>query len=112
MSSDQLQWISVCDADELSPMLGLRALLGDEQVAMFKVKGELYAINAIDPFTDAAVLSRGIVGDLKEQIVVASPIYKQHFNLVSGICLEDEAVSVKTYPIREKDGKIQLGKMG
>ncbi|SMF04803.1 assimilatory nitrite reductase (NAD(P)H) small subunit [Alteromonadaceae bacterium Bs31] len=110
MSSDELQWISVCEADELSPLLGVRALLDQQQIALFNVKGELYAIDAIDPFTDAAVLSRGIVGDIKNQVVVASPIYKQHFSLASGICLEDESVSVKTYPVREKDGKIQLGK--
>jgi nitrite reductase (NADH) small subunit len=26
-------------------------------------------------------------------------LYKQHFNLETGQCLEDEAVAVKTYPV-------------
>jgi Ferredoxin subunits of nitrite reductase and ring-hydroxylating dioxygenases len=46
------------------------------------------------------VLSRGIVGDLKGELVVASPLYKQHFSLASGKCLEDAAASVPTYKLR------------
>jgi nitrite reductase (NADH) small subunit len=45
------------------------------------------------------VLSRGIVGDLKGEVVVASPVYKQHFNLASGQCLEDPAVSVSVFRV-------------
>ncbi|WP_185231708.1 nitrite reductase small subunit NirD [Teredinibacter franksiae] len=106
--SNELNWVSVCDAADLSPLLGVRALLGEQQVAIFKVKETLYAIDAIDPFTKTAVLARGIVGDLKQQIVVASPLYKQHFNLQTGACLEDEEVSIKTFPVREHGGQIQL----
>lgn len=102
-------WVDVCGSQELLPELGARALVNGEQVAIYRVRGNLYAIDAIDPFSKAAVLSRGIVGDLKGQLVVASPIYKQHFNLQTGACLEDEAVSVKTYPVREIGGRIQIG---
>lgn len=31
---------------------------------------------------------------------VASPIYKQHFDLLTGQCLEDETVSIKIYPVK------------
>lgn len=102
-------WLPVCDASELTPLLGVRALLGGEQVALFKVNDSLYAISAMDPFTNTAVLSRGIVGDLNGQIVVASPIYKQHFVLATGACLEDDSVNVKTYSIRDNHGVIELG---
>lgn len=108
MTDTELTWISVCDADELPPLLGVRALLDKEQIAIFRVRDTLYALNAIDPFSKAAVLSRGIVGDLQNQLVVASPLYKQHFNLATGVCLEDANVRVKTYPVREAGGKIQL----
>jgi nitrite reductase (NADH) small subunit len=46
------------------------------------------------------VLSRGLVGSIGERIVVASPIYKQHFDLASGECLEAPAQSVASYPAR------------
>ena len=107
--SDVKSWESVCPSKEMVANLGVRALLGEAQVAIFKVNESFYAIDAIDPFTSAAVLSRGIVGDLDGQVVVASPIYKQHFNLESGACLEDDTVTVKVYPVREEGGFIQLG---
>lgn len=103
-----MMWQAVCDSQDLGEMIGARALLNGEQVAMFRVKGKLYAISAIDPFTKAAVLARGIVGSLKGNVVVASPLLKQHFILESGQCMEDESVSVKVYQIRENDGKIEL----
>ena len=101
-------WVEVCAASDIPPMLGVRALLDGAQVAVFRVKEKLYAIDAIDPFTKSAVLSRGIVGDLQGQIVVASPIYKQHFNLETGACLEDSEVAVKVYPVRESEGVVEL----
>lgn len=108
MSDTKNRWISVCDADEVTPNLGVRALLNNDQVAIFKVRDALYAIDAVDPFSRAAVLSRGIVGDLKNQLVVASPLYKQHFNLQTGVCLEDASIRVRTFCVREQEGKIQL----
>lgn len=101
-------WEVICDSSDLLPFIGVRALLGDEQVAVFRVNEKLFAVSAIDPFTKAAVLARGIVGDLREQIVVASPVYKQHFNLETGVCLEDSSVKVKVFRVREYAGKIEL----
>lgn len=101
-------WQTVCDAADVAPMIGVRALINDEQVAIFRVKDQLHGLSAIDPFTKTAILSRGIVGDLQGQIVVASPIYKQHFVLETGACLEDETVSVKTYAVREHEGSVQV----
>lgn len=107
-AESNVRWVDVCECVDLIPNLGVRALLGGEQVAIYRVQDRLYAISAIDPFSSAAVLSRGIVGDLKGQLVVASPIYKQHFNLITGVCLEDESVRVKTYPVRDSAGRVQV----
>ena len=105
-------WTTVCEYDALVPDMGVRALVGDRQVAVFRLSGrdDVFAIDALDPFSNAPVLSRGIVGDLKGQLVVASPIYKQHFNLQTGRCLEDEAVAVRTFPTRVVDGRVQVGR--
>lgn len=107
--SQACQWDAVCNLSDLTDFVGVRALFGGEQVALFKVANELYALSAIDPFTKTAVLSRGIVGDVKGELVVASPIYKQHFSLKTGVCLEENSVRVKTYPVRENQGKVELG---
>lgn len=109
VQSSQVQWMSVCKADELSPSIGVRAMVKGTQVALFNVKERLYAIDAIDPFTQTAVLSRGIVGDIKGRVVVASPLYKQHFDLATGECLEDQSVRVNTYPVRLQGDYLELG---
>lgn len=102
------QWQVVCSADSVLPFIGVRALLNGKQVAIFRVGESLYAIDAVDPFSKAAVLSRGLVGDLQNQLVVASPVFKQHFNLDTGVCLEYPTVAVATYGIRERLGNIEI----
>ncbi|WP_370978845.1 nitrite reductase small subunit NirD [Agaribacterium sp. ZY112] len=106
--SDVNSWETICEATDIPAGLGVRALLGEAEVAVFRVAEKLYAVDAIDPFTKMPVLARGLVGDLQGQVVVASPIYKQHFNLETGQCLEDEAVKLNVYPVREEAGQVQL----
>jgi len=89
--------LRVCRLDDIVPDTGVCALVGGAQVAVFRVDDRVYAIGNHDPFSDANVLSRGIVGDIKGELVVASPVYKQHFSLLSGRCIEDASVSVPVY---------------
>jgi len=94
-------WVAVCKLTDIVPNTGVCALVGDQQVAVFRVDNDrLYAISNHDPFSRANVLSRGIVGDIKGELVVASPVYKQHFNLATGQCVEDSQMSVAVYPVR------------
>lgn len=103
-------FIPVCRVDDLVPGRGACVLVDDRQVAVFRLpRGSVYAIGNHDPFSGANVLSRGIVGDLKGELVVASPIYKQHFSLVSGRCLEKPEVKVPIYPVRTLKGCIEVG---
>jgi len=95
-------WKAVCTVEDLVPESGIAVWTEDGPVAVFYLPHRLpalFAISHTDPFSGANVLARGITGDLKGEPVVASPLYKQHFSLVSGQCLEDEAVSVSTYPV-------------
>lgn len=96
------KWDVVCTVDDLVPESGIAVWTEDGPVAVFYLPYRLpalFAISHTDPFTGKNVLARGITGDLKGQPVVASPLYKQHFNLETGQCLEDETVQVKTYPV-------------
>jgi len=94
-------WTPVCRLADIVPNTGVCALVDGRQVAVFRLDDErLYAIENRDPFSRANVLSRGIVGDLKGEFVVASPVYKQHFSLASGACLEDPAVRVAVFQVR------------
>jgi len=96
--------MKVCRLDDIVPDAGVCALVADEQVAVFRIDGQVYAVGNRDPFSGANVLSRGIVGDLKGELVVASPVYKQHFSLRTGRCVEDANVRVPVYTARVEDG--------
>jgi assimilatory nitrate reductase catalytic subunit len=96
----------VCRLEDIVPDTGVCALVGGEQVAVFRVEENVYAVGNRDPFSGANVLSRGIVGDLKGELVVASPVYKQHFSLVSGRCIEDGSVRIPVYAAKVQEGDV------
>ncbi len=102
-------WTDVCPLDKLIPGRGVCALVGGVQVAVFHIGGqEIYALSNYDPFSRAFVLSRGIVGSKAERLKVASPVYKQSFDLETGVCLDDATVSVPTFDVRICDGMVQV----
>jgi len=95
------EWLAVCRLEDIAPNTGVCALVGQRQIAVFRLDDDsVFAIENRDPFSRANVLSRGIVGDLKGEVVVASPVYKQHFSLATGCCLEDPDVRVAVFPAR------------
>jgi nitrite reductase (NADH) small subunit len=101
--SEKTSWSPVCSVDDILPNTGICALVKDRHVAVFHVKHgaeRLFAIDNYDPNAQASVLSRGLVGNIGERIVVASPIYKHHFDLQSGECLQAPENSVSAYPVR------------
>ena len=101
--------VKICPVTELPVNLGVGALVNGQQVALFKLNnGDVYAIGNFDPFSEANVLSRGLVGDLQGQKVVASPIYKHHYNLQTGECLEDSSVKVPAYQVVVQNEQVYL----
>ena len=104
------EWKIACSVADLQADSGVCVLVEGQQVALFYMPKDnaIYGLNNYDPFGDANVLSRGIIGDIGNQPVVSSPLYKQHFNLNTGVCLEDETVTIPTYPTRIIQGNVQI----
>ena len=103
-------WQSVCTRDDLVPGSGVCALIGKEQVALYYLPDEeqqVYALANRDPIGDANVLSRGVLGDIGGRLVVASPLYKQHFDLETGECLEED-VQVEVYKVRVEGDSVLI----
>lgn len=102
-AAEKIHWQPICTRSDLVPGSGVCALVEKAQVALFYLpdsKQQIYAISNRDPVGGANVLSRGIVGDIGNRLVVASPLYKQHFDLTNGECLEEEDVTVEVYEVR------------
>jgi nitrite reductase (NADH) small subunit len=104
-------WHDVCAVADIPADSGVAALVDDRQIALVHVgDGELvYALSNYDPFSEAFVIARGIVGDRAGRPKIASPIYKQSFDLETGACLDDAAVRLPTYPVRIRDGRVEVG---
>jgi nitrite reductase (NADH) small subunit len=106
-------WIDVCAVDDITPDTGVAVLIGDVQIAIVRV-GEgaderFFAIGNYDPFSKAFVIARGIVGDRAGVPKIASPIFKQSFDLATGQCLDDPNVRLPSYPTRVRDGRVAIG---
>ncbi|MDI4636858.1 MULTISPECIES: nitrite reductase small subunit NirD [Halomonadaceae] len=117
-------WQPLCTKADLVAHSGVAAWIetpeGPVQVAVFYLPAgpdmpgppgqatELFAVDHHDPFSDANVIARGIVGDIQGEPVVASPIYKQHFRLADGQCVEDESVRLRCWPLRFEGERVLI----
>jgi nitrite reductase (NADH) small subunit len=100
----------VCRLEDIEVEGGVCALVDGEAIAIFRTHdGNVYAISNHDPCSRASVLSRGIVGTRGEVPFVASPMYKQAFDLRTGQCLDDAAVRVPTYDAQVTRGTVLVG---
>ena len=102
-----LAWVDVCALSDLTPGRGVCALIDGQQVAIFRFPDdEVYALSNYDPFSEAYVLSRGVIGSKGDALKVASPIFKQNFNVKTGVCLDNPDVSVPAYATQVVDGRV------
>lgn len=99
----------ICPWYRLPVDRGVAALVDGAQIAVFRTADDgLYAVSNHDPFSDAMVISRGIVGSRGDRPTVASPLYKQVFDLGTGECLADPQVRLAIYPARVRDGVVEV----
>jgi nitrite reductase (NADH) small subunit len=113
-AADTATWVRVIALEELPVERGVCALIGSWQIALFRIAttGEVFALSNLDPFSGASVLSRGIVGTRGDIPKVASPVYKQNFDLRSGRCLDDADVSVPRFAVRVVNGAVEVAVPG
>ncbi len=110
------RWVTVCRVVDLEPERGAAALLDGEQLALVRLLDDrVLAVQQLDPFSGAYVVSRGIVGsrlvDGHVRPTIASPMYKQVFDLESGACLDPvggEPQDLRTWDVRVVDGEVQV----
>jgi nitrite reductase (NADH) small subunit len=107
-------WRRVCHLEDLPRERGAAALVEGVQVALFRTFDDVvHAVQQHDPYCGANVMSRGIVGSRGDRPTVASPMYKQVFDLTTGACLDpagQEPVALRTHPVEVRDGVVFVGR--
>ena len=106
-------WRAVCTREDLVLNSGVVALVGTTQVALFCVAStsgtpRLFAVDNRDPVSGVNVIGRGLIGSLAGDLVIASPLYKQHYRLEDGTCLEDAALNLRTWPVRTVGDVVEI----
>jgi len=108
-------WVAVCAVTDLEVERGRAALVGDTQIALFLLRGasgqpgRVHAVQNLDPYSGAHVISRGIVGTRQDAPTVASPMFKQVFDLRTGTCLDaqgKEPIALTVWPVAVDDGRV------
>jgi len=101
METASLNFVAVCDVDDILPGTGVCALVDGRHVAVFRIGPDsFFAIDNVDPRSGASVLSRGLLASVGERLVVASPLYKNRFDLRTGECLDAPECSVSAHGVR------------
>lgn len=117
------EMIEICSVDALTVERGAAALLPDgTQIGVFLLEdGSVHAIQQLDPYSGTQILSRGLVGshlvpgegEEAGTIVptIASPMYKQAWNLSTGEVLDSgggEKKPISVFDAEIRDGKVYV----
>ncbi|HDS1736799.1 nitrite reductase small subunit NirD [Pseudomonas sp. BP8] len=109
--AQQPHWQTVCHVGDLVADSGVVVWLEGEQVALFYLPDQaqaVYAVDNRDPRSGANIIGRGLVGSLGGELTVAAPLYKQHFSLASGRCLEDPQQALRVWPVRLQGEAVEV----
>lgn len=106
-------WHPLCQRQDLVANSGVVAWFAGAQIALFLLSqsdtGErVYAVHNRDPQSGANVIGRGMIGHIQGVAVVASPLYKQHFRLADGLCLEQPEVALQAWPVRLNGDRVEI----
>lgn len=105
-------WQAVCNRQDLVAQSGVVVWFEGRQVALFYLPEQdtpVFAVDNQDPKSGANIIGRGLVGQLKGELVVAAPLYKQHFSLNDGHCLEDSQQALQVWPVRIRGEQVEIG---
>lgn len=100
------EFIKVCSIEDLVKSSGVAALVDGTQVALFYINDEVYALDNYDPIGKAYVMSRGMIGDLKGELMVAAPLQKQHYSLKTGKCMDIEGITIPVYETKVENNQV------
>lgn len=97
------EWHEVAATDAVAEGAAMEALIAGEIVAVFRVAGLLYAIDGMCAHQGGPLASGTVAGDC-----VTCPWHGWQYELKTGIQTVNRQPLQRTYPIRERDGRIEV----
>ncbi|MFC6705149.1 nitrite reductase small subunit NirD [Flexivirga alba] len=109
-----MSWTTVCALAAVPKDGAVAVLVDGAQVAVVRLGDDsLFAVSHRDPVSGANVMARGIVGsttvDGVEVPTIASPMFKQVYDLRDGRCLSDRLVVLATWEVRLHGDDVEVG---
>lgn len=98
------RWVEVASAEELQDGAAIERVAENSLIAIFRHEGQLYAIEGLCAH-HGGPLSQGTVNDG----CVTCPWHGWQYRLTDGTQLTSGAKLIATFPIRQRDGKIEVG---
>ncbi len=106
-------WHEVCRLKALAPERGAAAVVAAVDVALFRLEDDrVFAVQQVDPCSGANVVSRCAVGRRGDVPTIASPMYRQVYDLRTGGCLDPVGHAehrLRTFPVLVVDGVVTVG---
>lgn len=102
------KWQRICKLDDLEENWGEVALVQGHQYAIFRLSGDrVFACDHADPNSGALVIARGITGQKGDVPTIASPLYKEEYDLRTGESLNSD-YHLPVYQTRVENGEVSL----
>lgn len=102
-------WTDACALEDLSVGAGTCAMVGNRQVAVFRISEiEVRAVQNICPHKAAAVIHQGVLADREGDPVVLCPLHKRAYSLDTGNGLDEDGGGLKTFQARIREGRIEV----
>ncbi|WP_182867468.1 Rieske (2Fe-2S) protein [Rhodopirellula sp. JC639] len=107
-SESQNAWIDVAGADQLAAGGAIEVVVGEHILAIFRADDSLYALDGLCAHQGGPIakgeLSKTDVG----KTCVTCPWHGWQYELASGIQTINRQPLQRTFPVREKDGRLQV----
>ena len=101
--SDEI-WHEVANADDVAPEEPIKVQVGDENIALYHVDGEIYATSNICTHAFASMADGYQEGD-----EIECPLHEGRFNIKTGEALCPPVIEpLKTFPVKVEDGKVMV----
>src|SRR5262245_24114577 len=94
----QKDFFTVARLSDLSESGGLTVRIGEDEVALFNLAGEIYALDGRCPHRGGS-LGEGTV----ENGTVFCPLHGWQFDVKTGACFDRPATAAKCFPVRVVD---------